>query len=139
MSASDEAVRADAILHDTARAKVFWEQAGRYSQEALDVAHQADFGTSLFRADMVAGMAALVQGDRKAAAEFARKAIDAPATEALQYPFRNARAWPMNWQFPTILAARLLRTVIVTWWWNCWSITRGSPSRTAIAGWRILP
>ena len=113
MSAGDEAVRADAILHDMARAKASWEQAGRYAQEALEVAPQArdhaDFGTSLFRADMVAGMAALVGGDRKSAAEFARKALDAPATEALQYPIRNARPWPMNWQFPTILAARLLR------------------------------
>ena len=58
---------------------------------------------------MVAGMAALVGGDRKSAVEFARRTLDAPVTEALPYPICNARPWPMNWQLPTILAACLLR------------------------------
>jgi hypothetical protein len=89
-----------------------WHVAGDYATEALGIAPQAkddaEYGTSLFRANMVAGAAALVGGNKTAAAWFARQAIAAPATEALRYPIVNARPWS-NWQYPQILISGLLR------------------------------
>jgi hypothetical protein len=111
-SAGDEAIRAATMQHDPVIEKARWDQAGRFAQEALTLAptakEDADYGTSLFRANMVAGMAALVRGDKTTAIQFARNAMDAPATEALRYPIVNARPWT-NWHYPDMLIARLLK------------------------------
>ncbi len=99
-SAGDEALRAATQHHDPVTEKALWDQAGRFAQEALTIApaakEDADYGTSLFRADMVAGMAALVRGDKTTAIQSARNAMDAPPTEALRYPIVNGRPWS-NW------------------------------------------
>jgi hypothetical protein len=111
-SAGDEALRAATMQHDPVIEKARWDQAGRFAQEALTIAptakEDADYGTSLFRANMVAGMAALVRGDKTTAIQFARNAMDAPPTEALRYPIVNARPWS-NWHYPDMLIARLLK------------------------------
>jgi hypothetical protein len=111
-SAGDDALRAIRMSHNPVKEKELWGLAGRYAKEALTIAPQAkddpDYGTSLFRADMVAGMSALAGGDKAAAVEFARKAMDAPPTEALRYPIVNARPWS-NWHYPHMLVAQLLR------------------------------
>jgi hypothetical protein len=113
ISAGDEGVRANQLRHDAAGAKTSWEQAGRYAQEALDVAPRArnhpDYGTAYFRANMVLGMAAISGGDRKSAVGYLLKAADAPATDELRYPMAGERPWPMNWQFPNTLTAALLK------------------------------
>ncbi len=111
-SAGDDAIRAATLQHDPVIEKSRWDQAGRFAQEALTTAptakEDADYGTSLFRANMVAGMSALVRGDKTTAIQFARNAMDAPATEALRYPIVNARPWT-NWHYPDMLIARLLK------------------------------
>jgi hypothetical protein len=111
-TAGDDAMRAIRMSHDSDAWTALWVLAGTYAQEALTIAPQAkdypDYGTSLFRANMVAGMSALVGGDKAAAMEFARKAMDAPPTEALRYPIVNARPWS-NWHYPHVLVAKLLR------------------------------
>ena len=115
-SAGDDAMRAaqtrPGMKPDPVSEKALWQQAGKYAQEALAIAPQAkdhpDFGTSLFRANMVAGMSALVAGDKASAVQFALKAMEAPPTEALRYPIVNARPWS-NWHYPDMLVARLLR------------------------------
>jgi len=111
-SAGNDALRAATQQHDPVTEKALWDQAGRFAQEALTIAptakEDADYGTSLFRANMVAGMAALVRGDKTTAIQFARNAMDAPATEALRYPIVNARPWS-NWHYPEMLIARLLK------------------------------
>lgn len=89
-----------------------WQAAGSYASEALDLAPQAkddpDYGTSFFRANMVAAMSALVRHDRGTAVAFAQKAMQAPPTEALRYPIVNARPWS-NWPYPQIFIAELIR------------------------------
>ena len=111
-SAGIEALTAATRQHDAALEKANWEKAGRFAQEALTIApaakEDADYGTSLFRANMVAGMAALVRGDKISAIQFAHNAMDAPPTEALRYPIVNARPWS-NWHYPHMLIARLLK------------------------------
>jgi len=89
-----------------------WQAAGNYANEALDLAPQAkddpDYGTSFFRANMVAAMSALVRHDHATAIAFAHKAMEAPPTEALRYPIVNARPWS-NWHYPQIVIAQLIR------------------------------
>ncbi len=89
-----------------------WQAAGNYANEALALAPQAKddpyYGTSFFRANMVAAMSALVRHDRATAIAFARKAMEAPPTEALRYPIVNARPWS-NWHYPQIVIAQLIR------------------------------
>jgi hypothetical protein len=89
-----------------------WQAAGKYANEALNLAPQAkddpDYGTSFFRANMVAAMSALVRHDHATAIAFAHKAMEAPPTEALRYPIVNARPWS-NWHYPQILIAQLIR------------------------------
>jgi hypothetical protein len=105
--------RADRINHDAAAARAAWQQAGKYAREALDIASTAqshpDYGTAFFQANMVLGMDAIQGGDSKAATAYLRKAAEAPVTDALRYPIPNARPWPMNWHFPSVLTAALLR------------------------------
>ena len=64
----DDAMRAK---HAPDTERVLWDVAGDYATEALTIAPQAkddaDYGTSLFRANMVAGVAALVGGNKTAA------------------------------------------------------------------------
>ncbi len=104
---------ADVVRNDAANAPTNWQHAGQYAQEALDLAPKArnhpDYGTAVFDANMVLGMAAIKSGDTKAAAAYLLKAADAPATDALRYPIGNARPWPTIWQFPNTLAAALLQ------------------------------
>jgi hypothetical protein len=113
IAAGDLGVRADRIQHDAVAAKAAWQQAGRYAREALDMAAKAqshaDYGTAFFQANMVLGMEAIQAADPKAATAYLLKAAQAPVTEALKYPIANARPWPMNWYFPSTLAAALLK------------------------------
>ena len=67
------------------------------------------YGTALFNANMVFGMAAIQEGDLKAAGAYLLKAAEAPATEALQYPIANSRPWRSGWNFPSILVGALLQ------------------------------
>ncbi len=89
-----------------------WQTAGNYANEALSLAPEAkddpDYGTSFFRANMVAAMSALVRHDRATGIAFARKAMEAASTEALRYPIVNARPWS-NWHYPQIVIAELVR------------------------------
>jgi hypothetical protein len=113
LPAGEKGPSADAMRNDAANAKTDWRQAGKYAQEALDVAPQArnhpDYGTAFFNANMVLGMAAIKNGDAKTAAAYLLKAAEAPATDALEYPIPNARPWTMNWHFPATLASALLQ------------------------------
>jgi hypothetical protein len=114
IAAGDVGFRADRLRHDAIEAKAAWQQAGRYAREALNMASKAqshpDYGTAFFQANMVLGMEAIQSGDSKAASSYLLKAAGAPVTEALKYPIANARPWPMNWHFPSILAAALLKS-----------------------------
>lgn len=113
LPAGEKGLNADVVRNDAANAKTNWQQAGKYAQEALDIAPQArnhpDYGTAFFNANMVLGMAAIKNGDAKTAAAYLLKAADAPATDALKYPIVNARPWTMNWHFPATLASALLQ------------------------------
>jgi hypothetical protein len=113
LPAGEKGLNADLVRNDAANAKTNWQQAGKYAQEALDIAPQArnhpDYGTAFFNANMVLGMAAIKNGDAKTASAYLMKAADAPATDALKYPIANARPWTMNWHFPATLASALLQ------------------------------
>jgi beta-lactamase regulating signal transducer with metallopeptidase domain len=113
LPAGEKGLSADVARNDAADAKTNWQHAGKYAQEALDIAPQArnhpDYGTAFFNANMVLGMAAIQNGDAKTAGAYLLKAADAPATDALKYPIPNARPWTMNWHFPATLASALLQ------------------------------
>ena len=113
IAAGDAGFRADRYNHDAVAARASWQQAAKYAREALDMASQAqsdpDYGTAWFDANMVLGMEAIQEGDSKTAGSYLLKAAQAPATDALRYPVPNARPWPDNWHFPSILTAALLR------------------------------
>jgi hypothetical protein len=112
LSAVDEEVRNGGRKYDDPAAKASWQQAAQYAREALDLAPLArshpDYGTALFRANMVLGMAALSTGDHKAAAAYLLKAADAPATDELRYPMPGERPWA-NLRFPDALTTALLK------------------------------
>jgi tetratricopeptide (TPR) repeat protein len=90
-----------------------FEQAGRYAQEALSLAPGAknhpDYGASLLRANVMAGMAAQKAGDIKAAVRYLNASLDAPISEDLKYPIIDARPWPNNWRPPFVLLAALYK------------------------------
>lgn len=72
-----------------AAAKAYWEQAGKYAQESLRLApkfiNNPDYGTTIYRANVVLGMQAMRIGNRKAAVGYMLNASKAPRTEELAY------------------------------------------------------
>jgi beta-lactamase regulating signal transducer with metallopeptidase domain len=75
--------------HNSGMAKQYWSNAGRYAQEALDLAgsqrENADYGTAVFSANMTLGVVAIHDGKRDDAARRLLAAGEAPSTEELAY------------------------------------------------------
>ena len=80
---------ADYYKHDTIAARAAWEEARRDAEEALALAgnHRkvADYGTAIFKANMVLGMLAMRDGDKKTAVSRMLAASKAPRTDELAY------------------------------------------------------
>ena len=110
--AGDQSMRSR-YQHDEPAAKTAWQRAAMYANEALQLAPAAinhpDYGTALFKANMVLGLAAIEAGDSKSAAAYLLKAADSPVTDALRYPITNARPWPTFGSLPSTLEAALLK------------------------------
>ncbi len=75
--------------HNPSAAKPYWERSKRYAQESLSLAEKCktdpEYGTALFTAHTVLGMAAMHDADRKAATQHLLAAGEAPSTETLAY------------------------------------------------------
>jgi hypothetical protein len=80
---------ADYYAHDQATAKADWARARNYAMEALKLAPNVRdaprYGTAFYNANMVLGMVAMRDGDRKAAIRYLLEASKAPQTEELAY------------------------------------------------------
>jgi len=79
----------DYYRHDQAAAKAGWQLAGKYARESLRLApkfrNHPDYGTALYKANMVLGMLAMRDGNRKAAVQYMLEASKAPGSEELAY------------------------------------------------------
>jgi BlaR1 peptidase M56 len=79
----------DYYRHDSATAKVDWERAAKHARESLQLATQfpndRDYGTAIFKANMVLGMVSMRNGKQKEAVHFMLEASRAPASEELKY------------------------------------------------------
>jgi hypothetical protein len=70
-----------------------WDAARQHAQRALRQAAKLpkdpDYGTAIYQANMVLGMLAMRDGDRKAAVEYMLEASGAPPTEELAYAMQK--------------------------------------------------
>ncbi|HUP02798.1 MAG TPA: M56 family metallopeptidase [Bryobacteraceae bacterium] len=112
IAAANEALRAQRLKNVDAADFALWQQAGAYAKEAMDMANSArtdpDYGTALYDANLVLGMAALNSGDPQTAGKYLLAAAGAPATDELRYPMAGLRPWGTEWQIDNPLAKSLL-------------------------------